>query len=154
MAPVFTLTTDLIVGSAPPERAGAASAISETSAEFGGALGIAIFGSIGVAVYRAGMAGVIPDDVSAEAAEAARSTLGGAMDIAKNLPAQVGAEMKQAAQAAFIRGLQICAVVSTVGAIVLAVLAALALRHTKPASADTDGSSGEGAEASPTSVTA
>ncbi|MCI0689515.1 MAG: MFS transporter, partial [Sporichthyaceae bacterium] len=43
-APVFTLTTDLIVGSAPPERAGAAAAISETGAEFGGALGIAIFG--------------------------------------------------------------------------------------------------------------
>jgi MFS transporter, DHA2 family, multidrug resistance protein len=51
-APVFTLTTDLIIGFASPERAGAASAISETSAEFGGALGIALFGSIGVAVYR------------------------------------------------------------------------------------------------------
>src|SRR5690606_8971106 len=55
VAPVFTLTTDLIIGSAPPERAGAASALSETSAEFGGALGIAVFGSIGVAVYRAVM---------------------------------------------------------------------------------------------------
>src|SRR5262249_7993144 len=55
-APVFTLTTDLIVGAAPPERAGAAAAISETGAELGGALGIAIFGSIGVAVYRAALA--------------------------------------------------------------------------------------------------
>src|SRR5690606_18910046 len=45
LAPVITLTTDLIVGAAPPERAGVASAISETSSEFGGALGIAILGS-------------------------------------------------------------------------------------------------------------
>lgn len=47
LAPVFTLTTDLVVGSAPPERAGAASAISETIGELGGALGIAVLGSIG-----------------------------------------------------------------------------------------------------------
>ena len=63
VAPVFTLTTDLIIGSAPPERAGAASAISETSAEFGGALGIAVFGSIGVAVYRGLMVDSIPSGV-------------------------------------------------------------------------------------------
>ena len=42
LAPVFTATTDLIVGSAPPERAGAASGISETGSELGGDLGIAI----------------------------------------------------------------------------------------------------------------
>jgi DHA2 family multidrug resistance protein-like MFS transporter len=47
LAPVITLGTDLMVGSAPPERAGAAAAISETSSELGGALGIAILGSIG-----------------------------------------------------------------------------------------------------------
>ena len=47
LSPVFGLTTELIVGSAPPERAGAASGISETGAELGGALGIAILGSVG-----------------------------------------------------------------------------------------------------------
>jgi DHA2 family multidrug resistance protein-like MFS transporter len=51
LAPAFTLTTDLIVGNAPPERAGVASAMSETGSELGGALGIAILGSIGTAVY-------------------------------------------------------------------------------------------------------
>src|SRR5207253_8309599 len=50
LSPVVILATDLIVGSAPVERAGAASAISETSSELGGALGIAVLGSIGVAV--------------------------------------------------------------------------------------------------------
>ena len=60
LAPVFTLATDLIVGSAPPEQAGAASGISETSGELGGALGIAILGSIGAAVYRNEVAAPLP----------------------------------------------------------------------------------------------
>src|SRR6266496_3668680 len=51
LAPVDTVATDLAVGAAPPERAGAASALSETSAEFGGALGIAILGVIGTSIY-------------------------------------------------------------------------------------------------------
>jgi DHA2 family multidrug resistance protein-like MFS transporter len=131
MAPVFTLTTDLIVGSAPPERAGSASAISETSAEFGGALGIAVFGSIGVAVYRTGMADALPDGISAAAAEAARATLGGAVTLARELPGQVGPEVAQAAQAAFIRGLQLCAAISAVGSLALAVVVALTLRRTR-----------------------
>src|SRR5688500_2500238 len=55
-SPMFNLTTELIVGSAPPERSGAASGISETGAEFGGALGISILGSIVTAVYRSSIA--------------------------------------------------------------------------------------------------
>ncbi len=47
---VGTLATDVVVGAAPAERAGAASAITETGAELGGALGIAILGSIHAAV--------------------------------------------------------------------------------------------------------
>jgi len=50
-APVFTLTNDLIIGAAPPERAGAAAGISETTSELGGALGIALLGSLATAVY-------------------------------------------------------------------------------------------------------
>ena len=71
LAPVFTATTDLIVSSAPPERAGAASGISETGSELGGALGIAILGSIGVAVYRGALADTLPADLPAQAAAAA-----------------------------------------------------------------------------------
>jgi MFS transporter, DHA2 family, multidrug resistance protein len=51
MAPVFTLTNDLIMATAPAERAGAASGISETASELGGALGIALLGSLATAVY-------------------------------------------------------------------------------------------------------
>jgi DHA2 family multidrug resistance protein-like MFS transporter len=51
-AQVVTLSTDLVVGAAPPERAGTASGMSETGAELGGALGIALLGSLGTAVFR------------------------------------------------------------------------------------------------------
>ena len=69
-SPVFTLTTDMIVGAPPPpERAGAASGISETCAEFGGALSIAVFGSIGVAIYRAGLSDAMPGELSPDASE-------------------------------------------------------------------------------------
>lgn len=54
MTPVAVLTTDIVLGAAPPERAGSAAALSETSAELGGALGIALMGSVVTAVYRRG----------------------------------------------------------------------------------------------------
>ncbi|HET9036482.1 MAG TPA: MFS transporter, partial [Myxococcaceae bacterium] len=52
LAPVFTLSNDVVIGCAPPERAGAAAALSETGSELGGALGIALLGSLGTAFYR------------------------------------------------------------------------------------------------------
>jgi DHA2 family multidrug resistance protein-like MFS transporter len=55
LAPVFTLTNDLIMSAAPPERAGAASGISETASELGGALGIALFGALATAIYGAAL---------------------------------------------------------------------------------------------------
>jgi MFS transporter, DHA2 family, multidrug resistance protein len=134
LAPVFTLTTDLIIGSAPPERAGAASAISETGAEFGGALGIAIFGSIGIAVYRSAMAGTLPAGIPLEAAEAARDTFGAAVAIARQLPNQLGPELVAAAREAFIQGLQLAAAISAVGSMGLAIFAAVVLRHVRGSS--------------------
>ena len=53
LAAVATLVTDVAVGAAPAARAGAAAAVSETSSELGGALGLAILGSVGAAVFRA-----------------------------------------------------------------------------------------------------
>ena len=60
LAPVDTLATDLAIGAAPPERAGAASALTETAAEFGGALGIAVLGVIGTSIYRSQLTGALP----------------------------------------------------------------------------------------------
>ena len=127
LAPAFTLATDLIVGAVPPERAGAASAISETSSELGGALGIAIFGSIGTAIYRAAMSDSVMSGVPPQAIEAARSTLGGAMVIAAQLPGPLGAALLDSARLAFVLGLHLTAVVGAVVMIITAILAALTL---------------------------
>lgn len=132
LAPVFGLTTELIVGSAPPERAGAASGISETGAELGGALGISILGSIGVAIYRREIAASVPPGLPAEAADAARDTLGGAIAVAERLPVAIGDALVRVASDAFVHGMQVAAVISTVLAIGVAVLAAARLRDAAP----------------------
>jgi DHA2 family multidrug resistance protein-like MFS transporter len=109
LAPVFTLATDQIVGAAPPERAGAAAAISETGSEFGGALGIAILGSIGTAVYRRAMASGVPAGVPPEAETAARMTLGAAVEVSQQLGGMTGAALLEASRSAFDRGMQLAA---------------------------------------------
>jgi MFS transporter, DHA2 family, multidrug resistance protein len=121
IAPVFTLTNDLILGAAPPEKAGAASGISETGAELGGALSIAVLGTIGIAVYRAQVEDSIPASVPADEAEVAQDTLGGAVAVSSELTDAVAAQLLDAARLAFTQGLQIVALVSAV----IAALAAL-----------------------------
>ncbi|MFL5403703.1 MAG: MFS transporter [Gemmatimonadales bacterium] len=129
LAPVFTLATDMIIGAAPPERAGAASAISETSSELGGALGIAILGSIGAAVYRGAMADAVSTHISQQAAEVARGTLGGAVAVAEHLPDGLGADLLERAREAFASALHLAAAISAAIVIVTAVIALVVLRR-------------------------
>ncbi len=129
LAPVFTLTTELIVGSAPPERAGAASGISETGAELGGALGIAILGSLGMAVYRSELANRLPAGVPPEAGQIALDTLGGAVRVAQQLPDQFGIALIDIARDAFVRGLHLAATISATVAIGAAIMAVILLRR-------------------------
>jgi DHA2 family multidrug resistance protein-like MFS transporter len=126
---IFVPTSDIVVGAAPVERAGAASAISETGSEFGGALGIAILGSLGTAVYRSVMGNSIPAGVPAETAEIARDTLGGAVAVANELPAAVGSALLNASHIAFAQGLQLTALIATAIMVVTALLAVTLLRH-------------------------
>jgi len=128
LAPVLTLTTDLIVGSAPPERAGAASGISETAAELGGALGLSILGSIGVAVYRGELVGSLPAAVPAETAAIVRDTLGAAVAVAERLPDGLQDAVLTAARDAFIAGVQVTAAVAAVAAVAVAVVALATFR--------------------------
>jgi DHA2 family multidrug resistance protein-like MFS transporter len=131
ICPVVTLTTDLVLGATPPERAGAASAISETSSEFGGALGIAVLGSIATAIYRGRMADAIPAGIPEQAAQAARGTLGGAVSVAEQLPEALGAELLGAAREAFAHAFGATAAISAALAIVVAILAVVLLRGVK-----------------------
>ena len=128
LAPVITLATELIVGSAPPEQAGAATGISETSGELGGALGIAILGSLGTAVYRSEIAATLPGGLPAEIVNAARDTLGGAIAIAQTLPEVLGAAVVAAARMSFVDAIHVVAAISVVGAFLTAIAAAAALR--------------------------
>lgn len=126
--PTMTMTTDLIMGVAPPERAGAASAISETSCELGLALGMAILGSVGTASYRRIMAGDVLADMPREAAETARGTLGGALGIAERLGGETGIGLLEVARDAFSRSMALVAAISTAIVVLTAILAVIQLR--------------------------
>lgn len=128
LAPVITLTTDLIVGAAPPERAGVASAISETSSEFGGALGIAILGSIGTAIYRLAMKDGMPNNISGTLAEEATETLGGAVTVSNKIPLEVSNQLLSTANEAFVTGMQISSLIGAIIAVALAFVAASYLK--------------------------
>ena len=119
-----TVGNELVMGAVPPDRAGAAAAIVETSSEFGGALGMAVLGSIGIAVYRSDLAHTAPAAVPQTATEAARSTLGGALSVAEHLPAQLGAQLVSAARIAFTHGLDAAALGAAIAMIVAAALSA------------------------------
>jgi DHA2 family multidrug resistance protein-like MFS transporter len=95
LSPVVILATDLIVGAAPVERAGAASAISETGSELGGALGIALLGSLATAIYRGAMATSMPAGVPTGTMQVARGTLGSAVEAAKGARPPAGSRTRR-----------------------------------------------------------
>jgi DHA2 family multidrug resistance protein-like MFS transporter len=134
LAPLYTLAADLMVGSVPPERAGAAAGISETSSEFGGALGIAVLGAVGTAVYRGQMDDALPAGVPPESADAARDTLGAAVSAAGDLPTRLGGDLVDAAQEAFTQALQVAAALSAALALGAAIIAVALLRRVRTGS--------------------
>ncbi len=130
--PLVVLGTDLVVGSAPPEKAGSAAAMNETAGEFGFAFGIAALGSIGTAVYRAQFADHTPGGVPADALRAAHDSLTGAVTAAQQLPAHVAGTLLSPAQEAFTTGMHVVAAVSAVLLAGVAILTATLLRHVRP----------------------
>jgi DHA2 family multidrug resistance protein-like MFS transporter len=146
-APVITLATELIVGSAPPEQAGAATGMSETSGELGGALGIAVLGSLGTVIYRSEVARSIPSGVPPEAVEVARDTLGGAVAVSSDLPAPIGAALLEAARSAFVDVIHVVAAVTSVVAVGVAIAAAILLWSVPARSASTESADAQAAPA-------
>ncbi|WP_141584316.1 MFS transporter [Actinomadura sp. WMMA1423] len=123
----MTVTADTVLASVPKDRSGAASAISETGLELGGALGMAVLGSVLNAVYR----GVLdlPAGVPAPAASAARDSLGGALQTAANLPGALAAEVAAAARNAFVDGMHAALACSAALAVLVALFALITLRN-------------------------
>ncbi|NUR90816.1 MAG: MFS transporter, partial [Nonomuraea sp.] len=115
----FTVNNDNVLATAPKERAGAAAAVSETAFELGGALGIAILGTVLNSVYRANLR--VPAGIPAGAAE---ESIAGATGTAAALSPEAADQLMRAARTAFVSGVHVTALV-TAG--VLAVVAVLAL---------------------------
>jgi MFS transporter, DHA2 family, multidrug resistance protein len=122
---IGTLTTDLVMSSAPPEKAGAASALSETSFEFGAAVGIALLGSVMTALYRHAM-------TVHEAASIARDTLAGAVAVASHLPHGEAQSLLSAARSAYANAFTLTAVLSMGLALCGSALAFRFMRRSPP----------------------
>lgn len=136
VAPAMALTTDLVVGSVPPEKAGAASGLATTVNDLGISLGVAVIGSVGVATYRSQITGTLPDGLPANAAAAAGDSIDRAAVVAaEQLPEATGQAVLQAAQEAFTGGLNMAAAVSAGVVAVAAIIAAVRLRHVPPTGA-------------------
>ncbi|MEV4209467.1 MFS transporter [Nocardia salmonicida] len=120
----MTVASDLVVGSAPAERAGAAAAISETAYETGLALGVALLGSTVMAIFRRGLdLSLLPDDAVATAS----GSLSGAVEVAAELPAAVAQEFLSSANQAFVSGIHL----TVVGIVAVLLFAAYSAVRTK-----------------------
>lgn len=110
VGPAGSLGTDLVVGGAPEEKAGSAASVSETTGELGIALGVALLGSIGLAVYRA----------QADLAGAAGESLAGARLAVPNLDPDAAQALLAAAREAYTNGMHAVAWLSAAGMVLLA----------------------------------
>ncbi|MGA7271018.1 MAG: MFS transporter, partial [Acidimicrobiia bacterium] len=121
MSMTMAPATESIMGSLPRAKAGVGSAMNDTTRQVGGALGVAVIGSVFAHVYGdqiSRLAG-FPGDVL----EVAREGLGQALGLAANMGGGAGAAFSSAAKEAFLSGL---AMGLRIGTIVLS-LAALAV---------------------------
>jgi DHA2 family multidrug resistance protein-like MFS transporter len=130
--PIGALGTDILVAAAPAERAGAASAVSETATELGGALGIALLGSLGTAVYRSTLTSKLPAAISPSTAVTSKSTLGGAVDTATHLHPQLADGLLHAAKLAFTHGFVVAAAAAAAITAATATVTAITLRNAQP----------------------
>jgi len=129
--PVMILGTDLVVSSVPPEQAGAAAATSETATELGMALGIAVIGSIGAAIYRQHVSESLPAGLSPAQVQVTTDTIGGALGVIQHLPPALADGVLVAVQQGFTDALHVNALI---GALVMAgavVLTATGLRQAR-----------------------
>ena len=118
-----TISNDLALSAVPPEKAGAASAASETAYEVGAVLGIAVLGTLLNVAYRTGVD--VPAGVPADLAVQAGDTLAGAVNAAEVLPAPLAEALMTSAAHAFDHGVLLTA---TLGAVLTAAMAFVARR--------------------------
>jgi MFS transporter, DHA2 family, multidrug resistance protein len=121
-----TISNDTIVASVPPEKAGAASAVSETAYELGAVIGTAGLGTMFTAFYRANIE--LPGALSPGQAADAGESIGGAIAVARTLPTDLGDRLVESARAAFDSGIATTAATAAALTLVAAVIVAAAFR--------------------------
>lgn len=121
-----TVSNDLILSTAPANKAGAASAISETAYEFGTLLGAALLGTILTATYVRNVS--VPADLTDGQAAAASETLGGAVSVAETLPADAATSLLDSANSAFASGVVFTSIITVVVLAAAAVLCFFTLK--------------------------
>ena len=144
MALAMAPATDSIMGSLPPEKAGVGSAVNDTTREIGGALGVAILGSILSSVYRKEITRSsvyqLAQKASPAGAAAIRDSVGAAAEVAKQLPADVAKTLTASLDHAFVHALDrtvfVGAGIALLGALVSAVFLP---SHAEPATAGDEG---------------
>jgi EmrB/QacA subfamily drug resistance transporter len=109
--------TESIMGSLPPGRAGVGSAVNDTTRQTGGALGVAVLGSIFAAGYHASFdaAHGLPRAVT----HTARDSIGTSLQVAKHVPAGLATQLRDVAQSSFLSSMRVtylCAVAVVLGA--------------------------------------
>ena len=124
-------TTESIMGSLPASKAGIGSAVNDTVREVGGALGVAILGSILASRY-AGSMHAATAGLPAPAADTAGHSIGGAILASRQIGGRTGAALLEAAQSAYVDGFRLALLAAAVVAFAGAALAAIWL----PARAD------------------
>jgi EmrB/QacA subfamily drug resistance transporter len=110
MGNVMAPATDSIMGSLPRERAGVGSAVNDTTREIGGALGVAIIGSLLASSYRSSMdTAVAGTPLPPDAANAVRDSIGGAVAVSQRAAAdfpQQAAQLLDAARDSFVSAMR------------------------------------------------
>ncbi|MBP2437820.1 MFS transporter [Microbacterium amylolyticum] len=127
-----TVSGELIISSAPPAKAGAASAISETAYEFGAVLGTSILGGIITGWYRSAL--VLPPGLPDTAGIHARETLAGAMNEAENISGPLGDALRKAAADAFDGGVVLTSLIGAGLLVIASVVAATTLGRSRASS--------------------
>lgn len=123
------LGTSIGLGSAGPERAAAASSLTQTCNELGVSLGIATLGALGSLVYRTGVQSGVPAGLSTADREAVGRSFEDASRTADGLPDVLADQVRDASQLAFTNGLNTVATVAAATMAVLAVLVGVMLRN-------------------------
>jgi MFS family permease len=134
MALTMAPATESIMGSLPPSKAGVGSAMNDTTREVGGALGIAVFGSIVNSAYRANIDLSGLQLTPAQAAEA-EDSIGGAAMTASNAGGSTGAGIIEQAAKAFTDAFNLASIIGAVIVVVSAALVARSFTRAKEANA-------------------